>query len=676
MIMEFINRENCLILAISPANSDLANSDALKLSKEVDPQGLRTIGVITKLDLMDEGTDAKDILENRLLPLRRGYIGIVNRSQKDIDGKKDIQIALANERKFFLSHPSYRHMAIRMGSSHLQRVLNEQLTNHIRSTLPNLRSKLQSQLLSMEKDVDDVKNFRADDPARKSNVMMMLLTSFRQEMERQIDGFGKTVNTKELTGGAKINRIFHVRFPFELVKAAGTDERELRDEIKMSILNADGIRTSLFTPEFAFESIVKRQTALLNEPSLLCLQLVVNELTRIIHECSEKLSRYPRLRQEVERLISLRIYEREVVAREQIRLMMDIQLSYMNTNHEDFIGFSNSNLNDNHSKKKTVQVIRKGYLGLHNVSVFKGGAKDFWFVLTTESFTWYKDEEEKEKKFSIPVEKLKFRDIESKSHKPVFAIFNSESKNVYKEYKVLELSSATVEDMEQWKASLLRTGVYPERVSSADASSIKVRDEIGSSDPNLDRKVEMIRNLVDSYLKIVNKTQRDLVPKMIMHVIVNQVTRYVETELVAQLFSSIDQGELMEESTDEALRRDQLTRMYQATKEALEIIGELVTSTTSTPLPPPIVGNEETKEPALTSYHMGNNLLPRPQRSSMRLAPSAPHPSTQLPSNLVWNQALANGNSPPSSQLATNFRPPIPNRPPNIVQRPASNLLD
>lgn len=33
---------------------------------------MRTIGVITKLDLMDEGTDAKDILENKLLPLRRG----------------------------------------------------------------------------------------------------------------------------------------------------------------------------------------------------------------------------------------------------------------------------------------------------------------------------------------------------------------------------------------------------------------------------------------------------------------------------------------------------------------------------------------------------------------------------------------------------------------------------
>lgn len=103
---------------------------------------------------MDEGTDAKDILENKLLPLRRGeahahihtkthlqallltlewlfvalcagYIGVVNRSQKDIDGKKDIRAALAAERKFFLSHPAYRHMAERMGTPHLQKALNQ-----------------------------------------------------------------------------------------------------------------------------------------------------------------------------------------------------------------------------------------------------------------------------------------------------------------------------------------------------------------------------------------------------------------------------------------------------------------------------------------------------------------------------------------------------------------------
>lgn len=71
-------------------------------------QGTRTIGVLTKLDLMDEGTDAREILENKIYSLRRGYIGVVNRGQKDIDGKKDIRAALASERKFFLSHSSYR----------------------------------------------------------------------------------------------------------------------------------------------------------------------------------------------------------------------------------------------------------------------------------------------------------------------------------------------------------------------------------------------------------------------------------------------------------------------------------------------------------------------------------------------------------------------------------------
>lgn len=65
-----------------------------------------------------------------------------------------------------------RHMADRMGTPYLQRVLNQQLTNHIRDVLPTLRNKLQSQLLSMEKDVQEFKNYRPDDPSRKTKAMM------------------------------------------------------------------------------------------------------------------------------------------------------------------------------------------------------------------------------------------------------------------------------------------------------------------------------------------------------------------------------------------------------------------------------------------------------------------------------------------------------------------------
>lgn len=54
MTMNFISNPNSIIIAISPANSDVANSDALKLAREVDPQGYRTLGVLTKLDLMDK----------------------------------------------------------------------------------------------------------------------------------------------------------------------------------------------------------------------------------------------------------------------------------------------------------------------------------------------------------------------------------------------------------------------------------------------------------------------------------------------------------------------------------------------------------------------------------------------------------------------------------------------
>ncbi|KAF6772312.1 hypothetical protein AHF37_08784 [Paragonimus kellicotti] len=198
MILEFITQENCLILAVTPANSDLANSDALKLAKEVDPQGLRTIGVITKLDLMDQGTDAREVLENRLLPLRRGYIGVVNRSQRDIDGHKDIKSALAAERKFFLTHSAYRNMADRMGTPFLQSTLNQQLTNHIRDTLPGLRNKLQSTLLSMEKEVEDYKSYRPSDPSYKTKALLLTVQSFENDFHQAIDGGGAEIRHEDV----------------------------------------------------------------------------------------------------------------------------------------------------------------------------------------------------------------------------------------------------------------------------------------------------------------------------------------------------------------------------------------------------------------------------------------------------------------------------------------------
>ncbi|XP_036185401.1 dynamin-1 isoform X2 [Myotis myotis] len=661
MLMQFVTKENCLILAVSPANSDLANSDALKIAKEVDPQGQRTIGVITKLDLMDEGTDARDVLENKLLPLRRGYIGVVNRSQKDIDGKKDITAALAAERKFFLSHPSYRHLADRMGTPYLQKVLNQQLTNHIRDTLPGLRNKLQSQLLSIEKEVDEYKNFRPDDPARKTKALLQMVQQFAVDFEKRIEGSGDQIDTYELSGGARINRIFHERFPFELVKME-FDEKELRREISYAIKNIHGIRTGLFTPDLAFEATVKKQVQKLKEPSIKCVDMVVSELTSTIRKCSEKLQQYPRLREEMERIVTTHIREREGRTKEQVMLLIDIELAYMNTNHEDFIGFANAQQRSSQMNKKKasgnqdeILVIRKGWLTINNIGIMKGGSKEYWFVLTAENLSWYKDDEEKEKKYMLSVDNLKLRDVEKgfMSSKHIFALFNTEQRNVYKDYRQLELACETQEEVDSWKASFLRAGVYPERVG--DKEKANETEENGSDnfmhsmDPQLERQVETIRNLVDSYMAIVNKTVRDLMPKTIMHLMINNTKEFIFSELLANLYSCGDQNTLMEESAEQAQRRDEMLRMYHALKEALSIIGDINTTTVSTPMPPP-VDDSWLQVQSVPAGRRSPTSSPTPQRRAPAVPPARPGSRGPAP-------------GPPPAGSALGAAPPVPSRP-------------
>ncbi|XP_049423733.1 dynamin-2-like isoform X1 [Epinephelus fuscoguttatus] len=647
MLLQFITKESCLILAVTPANTDLANSDALKIAKEVDPQGLRTIGVITKLDLMDEGTDARDILENKLLPLRRGYIGVVNRSQKDIDGKKDIRAALAAERKFFLSHPAYRHIAERMGTPHLQKTLNQQLTNHIRDTLPGLRSKLQSQLLSLEKEVDEYKNFRPDDPTRKTKALLQMVQQFGVDFEKCIEGSGDQVDTSNLSGGAKINRIFHERFPFELVKME-FDEKELRKEISYAIKNIHGVRTGLFTPDLAFEAIVKKQIIKLKEPCLKCIDLVIQELINTVRQCTNKLGSYPRLREETERIVTTYVRERDSKTKDQVLLLIDIELSYINTNHEDFIGFANAQQRTaaNATKKRVMpnQVIRRGWLTI-NISIMKGGSKDYWFVLTAESLSWYKDEEEKEKKYMLPLDNLKLRDVEKgfMSSKHVFAIFNTEQRNVYKDLRQIELACDTQEDVDSWKASFLRAGVYPEKDQVESEDAMNPSDTV-SMDPQLERQVETIRNLVDSYIGIVNKSIRDLMPKTIMHLMINSAKDFIHSELLAYLYSAGDQGSLMEESAEQAQRRDEMLRMYHALKEALVLIGDISTTTVSTPVPPP-VDDTWIKEPSPPTSRPASATAPPPSRPPAVRGPTP-------------------GPPPPLNPSPAFGAPPVPSRPP------------
>jgi len=70
-----------IILCVVPGNADMTTSDGLHMARELDPKGLRTLGVITKIDIMDRGTNAKRMLTGQDVTLRLGYVGVKNRSQ-------------------------------------------------------------------------------------------------------------------------------------------------------------------------------------------------------------------------------------------------------------------------------------------------------------------------------------------------------------------------------------------------------------------------------------------------------------------------------------------------------------------------------------------------------------------------------------------------------------------
>ena len=128
-----------IILCVIAANSDIATSDGLKMAKELDKNGIRTLGVLTKLDIMDKGTDAKKVLLNQEIPLKLGYIAVKNRSKQDLIDKISMEETQRKEREFFKNHPIYKHLPPScFGNDVLIQKLTKILFRIIRDNLPGI----------------------------------------------------------------------------------------------------------------------------------------------------------------------------------------------------------------------------------------------------------------------------------------------------------------------------------------------------------------------------------------------------------------------------------------------------------------------------------------------------------------------------------------------------------
>jgi dynamin 1-like protein len=174
----------------------------------------------------------------------------------------------------------------------------------------------------------------------KGPQLLQTITRFASAYCDTIEGTAKDIQTTELYGGARICFIFHETFHGRLESVEPLEGLNTAD-ILTAIRNATGPRPALFIPEVAFELLVKRQIKKLEEPSLRCVELVYEELHRIIQHCGRHirdLQRFVKLHNRIVEVVTSLLRTRLQPTNQMVEHLVSIELAYINTNHPDFVG--------------------------------------------------------------------------------------------------------------------------------------------------------------------------------------------------------------------------------------------------------------------------------------------------------------------------------------------------
>ncbi|XP_059916420.1 dynamin-1-like protein isoform X1 [Gadus macrocephalus] len=539
LILKYISNPNSIILAVTAANTDMATSEALKVARDVDPEGRRTLAVVTKLDLMDAGTDAMDVLMGRVIPVRLGLIGVVNRSQLDINNKKLVADAIRDEYAFL--QKKYPSLANRNGTKYLAKTLNRLLMHHIRDCLPELKTRInvlaaqyQSMLSGYGEPVDD-----------KSSTLLQLITKFAAEYCHTIEGTAKYIETTELCGGARICYIFHETFGRTLESVDPLGGLTTID-VLTAIRNATGPRPALFVPEVSFELLVKRQVKRLEEPSLRCVELVHEEMQRIIQHCSnystQELLRFPKLHDAIVEVVTSLLRKRLPVTNEMVHNLVAIELAYINTKHPDFAdacGLMNNNI----------------------------------------------EEQRRNRMRELPSSVPRDKSLKGPGGHPLSPTEPSEGEVPKGTAGGPQAGAEQVDGgTGGWRGMLKKEDGMPGDKNAFPPSPMRgnavnlldvpvpVARKLSAREQ---RDCEVIERLIKSYFLIVRKNIQDSVPKAVMHFLVNHVKDCLQSELVGQLYKSGLLDDLLTESEDMAQRRFEAADMLKALQKASQVIAEI-----------------------------------------------------------------------------------------------------
>lgn len=611
LILEYIAKPNSIILAVSPANVDLVNSESLKLARQVDPQGKRTIGILTKLDLMDHGTNALDILSGNVYPLKLGFIGVVNRSQQDIHANKLLTDSLAAEREFFASHPAYKNISHRCGTAFLAKSLNHTLMGHIRDRLPDIKARLNTLMGQTEQELASYGDATFTGPENRGALVLQLMTKFATSFVTSIEGTSSEISTKELCGGARIYYIYKQVFGHSLETLDPVANLSIKD-IRTAIRNSTGPRPSLFVPELAFDLLVKPQIKLLEPPSQRCVELVYEELMKICHNCgSSELARYPRLQAKLIEVVSELLRERLGPTSSYVTSLIAIQRAYINTNHPNFLGAAAAMASIMDEKKQKDKNDALEELRLQAQAESRAAAEEAAelnaVAINSNNNNKKGTNKHSKSKSNDTVASASTNSAGQNSASSVTVVDSPAGINGNAQLSTAGNGSAANGGSAGGKDSFLNyffgkdsantpstsvpsadnsfkpatqsTTTYDGFLANSGPEDI-TEEEFQNGEEKLSDKelfeCELIRRLIISYFHIVRESIQDQVPKAVMHLLVNYCKESTQNRLVSKLYKDSLFDELLYEDETLAQERQKCENMLATYREAAKIIGEVV----------------------------------------------------------------------------------------------------
>lgn len=192
-----------IILAISSADSDLANSTALRASRRVDPRGERTIGVVTKMDLVEPKRGAT-ILDDKNYPLRLGYVGVVSRipQTSGLFSRSTGNVTQAitrNESAYFSAHSAEfgERSGLAVGTTTLRQKLMHVLEQSMASSLQGTSDAIRQEL---EEATYQFKVQYNDRPLSAESYLAESLDAFKHSFKEFAESFGRPQVKELLTG--------------------------------------------------------------------------------------------------------------------------------------------------------------------------------------------------------------------------------------------------------------------------------------------------------------------------------------------------------------------------------------------------------------------------------------------------------------------------------------------